>query len=503
MLCVSAEEAPTATEVFRAMSDGYRLGPDRYSDLLMRRLTVRIRDIPGGFARFATAVGEAGVLLGDIRKIRLEAEHVVRDVDVYFRETAQLEAAVSAVSRLEGAEVIRVLDHVMDKHLGGKLEVVSRVPLDSVSDLLTVYTPGVAQVCRAIAEDASRAMTYTHIWNTVAIVTNGTAVLGLGDIGAVAGMPVMEGKGVILRQMVDISPVPVLIDSRDPEVIVEVVERIAPTFGAIQLEDIAAPECFAIESELARRLDRVVFHDDQHGTAIVVMAATITALNRLEKDIAEVKVAVSGAGAAGIAVTKTLLGAGATNLVLCDRAGAIYVGREQHMNPAKQEIALLTNPAGERGTLADVMRGADVFIGVSAPGLVTADMVRSMRPNPVVYALANPTPEIERTAALAAGAAFATDGRTLNNALAFPGVFRGCLDARATGICPEMKLAAARAIAEQTPPDALVPDFMDRRMHRRVAEAVREAAVAAGCARTEIPEPGLYDRRPAVGEGHT
>ncbi|MBD3175110.1 MAG: NAD-dependent malic enzyme [Armatimonadia bacterium] len=380
-------------------------------------------------------------------------------------------------------------------HLGGKLEVVSRVPLDSLSDLMTVYTPGVAQVCRTIAEDETKAYTYTHIWNTVAIVTDGTAVLGLGDIGAVAGMPVMEGKGVILRKMVDISPVPILVDTHDPDVIVDVVSHIAPTFGAIQLEDIAAPECFQIEAELSQRIDRVVFHDDQHGTAIVVMAALITALDRLARNLADQKIAVSGAGAAGIAITKMLQGAGAKNVILCDRAGAVYEGRSEHMNPAKEEIATTTNPANEKGSLEDVLKGAHVFIGVSAPGLVTPEMVESMADDAIVYALANPDPEIDKKKALAAGAAFATDGKTLNNALAFPGVFRGCLDARAATITPEMKLAAAKAIALQTPIDDLVPNFMDRAMHKQVAAAVMQAAVDSGVARIYKPDPGTFEHR--------
>ena len=473
---------------------------DRYADLIMRRLRVRVLDRPGSFARFATAVGAAGASMGDIRKIAIEDEHLVRDVDIYIRDEDHLREVVASASAVETIEVLRVLDSVLEMHLGGKLETVSRVPLESVTDLMTVYTPGVAQVCRAIAEDPSMAFTYTHIWNTVAIVTDGTAVLGLGNIGPVAGMPVMEGKGVILRRMVDISPVPILLTTHDPAEFVETVERIAPTFGAIQLEDVAAPECFEIEAQLTSRLDRVVFHDDQHGTAIVVMAALITGLDRLGRSMGDQKVVVSGAGAAGVAVTRMLMGAGARNVILCDRAGAIYTGREERMNPVKDEIAKATNPTGERGRLDQVMSGANVLIGVSGPGLVTREMVESMAERPIVYALANPTPEIDRKVALEAGAAFATDGRTLNNALAFPGVFRGCLDARAIRMSPEIKLAAARAIAGQTPADSLVPDFMDKRMHARVAEAVREAAIECGCARVIAPEPGIFGHRHTADE---
>ncbi len=472
---------------------GYR--PDDIEGMIARRLTVKLHRIPGHFGTFATKLGEADALLGDIRTVAIEDDHIIRDVNFYVRDEAHLEQVLAKLREVEDLEILRVMDHILEMHLGGKLEMVARVPMKTLADLRTVYTPGVAQVCTAIQRDPTLAYTYTHIWNQIAIVTNGTAILGLGDIGAVAGMPVMEGKGAILREMVDISPIPILMETKDPGEIIDVVTHIAPTFGAIQLEDIAAPECFEIEAELTKRLDRGVFHDDQHGTAIVVMAAMLTGLQRLERDIAEIKIVMSGAGAAGIAVSKMLLNAGARNIVLCDRSGAIYKGRSEHMNAAKEEIATLSNPEGLTGSLAECMRGAHAFIGVSSPGLVTPEMVTSMADKPIVYALANPTPEIDKRLALKAGAAFATDGRTLNNALAFPGVFRGCLDARAKSITDEMKLAAARAVAELTPPDALVPDFMRKAMHGTVAAAVREAAIASGVARVAAPEPPTFDQR--------
>lgn len=471
------------------------MSPHEVDNMIARRVTVKLDRVPGTFGRFATRLGEADALLGDIRILEMRDDSVVRDVTFYVRDEEHLRAVLAMLSGIPGTDVLRVQDHVLEMHIGGKLETVCRVPIRTLSDLQTVYTPGVAQVCRAIQADPTLAYTYTHIWNQVAVVTNGTAILGLGDIGAVAGMPVMEGKGAILREMVGISPVPILMETKDAQEIIDVVCHIAPTFGAIQLEDIAAPECFEIEAELERRLDRGVFHDDQHGTAVVVMAAMITALKRLERPIGDVKIVVSGAGAAGVAVSRMLLGAGARNIILVDRSGAIYEGRGEHMNPAKEAIAAISNPAGEKGSLVECMRGAHAFIGVSSPGLVTPDMVRSMAPKPVVYALANPDPEIDKRESLAAGAAYATDGRTLNNALAFPGIFRGALDARAKCINAEMKLAAAEAVAGLTPPDALVPDFMERSMHGIVAAAVRDAAIRTRASRVTRPEPSPFTQR--------
>jgi len=463
--------------------------PESYADKLAKRLCLHVHDTPGGFARAAGAIGEAGGLLGDIRYVgvivRHDVDYIVRDVYVWVDSERHFLQVLDAIATCGTAHVVSVSDHILEAHEGGKLAVTSTVELKTAADLLTVYTPGVARVCRLIEDEPAMAAKYTGIWNTVAIVTNGTAVLGLGDIGPVASMPVMEGKGVIFQQMVGISPVPILVDSKDPDEVVDVVSRIAPTFGAIQLEDIAAPACFEIERRLAEQLDRPVFHDDQHGTAIVVAAALLTALKRLGKAMEEVRIAISGAGAAGVAITKMLQSLGAADTVVCDSKGAIYPGRREGMNPVKEELASITNPRGLRGSLADAMRGAEVFIGVSAPDIVTPEMVSDMAPDPIVYALANPTPEIGKHQAAEAGAAFATDGRSLNNALAFPGVFRGALDARARCINDAMKLAAARAIAAQTPEDSLVPDFMDRTMHQAVARAVAEAAVSSGVARDD------------------
>jgi len=317
----------------------------------------------------------------------------------------------------------------------------------------------------------------------VAVVSNGTAVLGLGDVGVRAAMPVMEGKSVILMEMVDIAAVPLLVETHEAGRLIEAVAMIAPTFGAILLEDIAAPLCFEVEDALRARLDIPVFHDDQHGTAVVVLAALIGALKTTGKKAEELRVVMNGAGAAGSAVARFLLNFGVKDVVLCDRAGAVYRGRKENMNPAKEAIAAITNRANERGTLAEVIRGKDCFIGVSVAGAVTGDMVRAMAPEPIVFAMANPVPEIWPDEALEAGAAAAEDGRHINNALGFPGIFRGALDARARQINEEMKVAASYALARLAPEGELVPDFMDRSVHRAVADAVAETARKSGVAR--------------------
>ncbi|MCD6416544.1 MAG: NADP-dependent malic enzyme [Planctomycetes bacterium] len=375
------------------------------------------------------------------------------------------------------------LEDILLLHQGGKTRMVSRVELKTVEQLRQIYTPGVAEISRIIENDPDRYYDYTSAGETVAVVTNGTAVLGLGDVGVRAAMPVMEGKSVVLIDMVDVAAVPILVDTRDADTLVQTVTTFAPTFGAILLEDIAAPLCFEVESRLKETLDVPVFHDDQHGTAVVVLAALISALKISGKRAADLRVVMNGAGAAGSAVARFLLSYGAGDVVLCDRTGAIYEGRREHMNPAKEQIARETNAEHEQGPLAQVMRGKDVFIGVSAGGLVSKDMVRSMAPEPIVFAMANPTPEIWPHEAMEAGALVAEDGRNINNALGFPGIFRGTLDARASRINEEMKIAASTALARQAPEGELVPDFMDRRVHRAVADAVAEAARQSGVAR--------------------
>lgn len=368
----------------------------------------------------------------------------------------------------------------------GKLELRSRVPLAGRDDLSLAYTPGVAAPCRAIAADRARVYDYTVKGNMVAVVTDGTAVLGLGDIGPEAALPVMEGKAILFKEFGGVDAFPLAVASREVDDIVRTVELIAPVFGGINLEDIAAPRCFEVEARLKERLDIPVFHDDQHGTAVVVLAGLLNALKVTGRRLDQVRLVVSGAGASAIAVTRMLLEAGAGAITLCDRRGALYAGRPgDEDNPAKLEIARLTNPDRRPGSLAAALAGTDVFIGLSAPGLVTPEMVRAMNRAPIIFALANPDPEIEPAAARAAGAAVVATGRSdhpnqVNNLLAFPGIFRGALDARATDITGPMKQAAAAAIAGMVPADALspaliIPSALDRAVGPAVAAAVAAA----------------------------
>ncbi len=374
----------------------------------------------------------------------------------------------------------------------GKLDTVPKMEVKTRDDLSLAYTPGVAQPCIEIQKDPDKSYELTGRWNTVAVITDGSAVLGLGDIGPEAGMPVMEGKCVLFKAFGDVNAIPLCVRTKDVDEFVHAVSLLAGSFGGINLEDIAAPRCFEIERKLKAVCDIPIFHDDQHGTAIVVLSAMINALKVVGKSMEEIKVVTSGAGAAGIAIIKLLISMGLKNVVMCDRTGAIYEGRE-NLNPAKQEIAAITNRACEKGTLADVIRGADVFIGVSAPGTVTPEMIRTMAPDPILFPMANPTPEIMPDAALAAGAAVVGTGRSdfpnqINNVLAFPGVFRGAFDVRASDINDEMKLAAAYALADLVSPEErsrdyiIVPAF-DPRVGPAVASAVAEAARKSGVAR--------------------
>ena len=376
--------------------------------------------------------------------------------------------------------------------LKGKIEVTARAKVGDREALSLAYTPGVAAPCLEIQKDVSKSYELTRRWNTVAVVTDGTAVLGLGDIGPEAGMPVMEGKCVLFKEFGGVDAIPLCIRSKDVDDIVNTVALLAGSFGGVNLEDISAPRCFEIERRLKERCDIPVFHDDQHGTAVIMLAGLINALKAVGKKLDDVKIVTSGAGAAGIAIIKLLVSVGAKNVVMTDRRGAIYNGRAD-LNPAKQEIAEKTNPAGERGGLKDVIKGADVFIGVSAPGVLTSEMVRSMAENAIVFACANPTPEIFPDEAKKAGAAVVSTGRSdypnqINNVLAFPGIFRGALDARASEINDEMKIAAAHAIAglvsdEELGCDNILPQAFDPRVGKAVAEAVKSAAVKSGAAR--------------------
>jgi malate dehydrogenase (oxaloacetate-decarboxylating) len=452
----------------------------------------RIDNRPGMLGRLASAIGEAGGDIGAIDIVRQEQGALVRDVTINCRDDAHGEAIVAAIRALSGISVVNVSDRTFLLHLGGKIEVVPKAPLKTRDDLSMAYTPGVARVCRAIARDPSRAFALTIKRNTVAVVSDGTAILGLGDLGPLAALPVMEGKAMLFKEFGRVDAFPICLDTKDVDEIVETVVRIAPAFGGINLEDIAAPRCFEIEQRLKTRLDIPVFHDDQHGTAVVVLAALVNACRVVAKPLDSLRVVLTGVGAAGVAITKILLASGLTDIVGCDRAGALYRGRTEHMHPVKQWLAEHTNPTRRRGRLADVIEGADLFVGVSAPGVLTGEDVRRMARDPIVFALANPDPEIapEDIAGLARVVA---TGRSdypnqINNVLAFPGIFRGALDVQASTITEEMKLAAARAIAsivgdEERSEEYIIPSVFNRRVVEAVATAVAEAAVAAGVAR--------------------
>lgn len=377
----------------------------------------------------------------------------------------------------------------MHEKWAGKIEVATRAPLDSAEALALAYTPGVAAPCLAIEKDPSLSFVYTRRWNTVAVITNGTAILGLGDIGPVAGMPVMEGKAALFKAFGDVDAIPLCVNSKDVDEVVKIVASLQGSFGGVNLEDIKAPECFYIEQKLKEICDIPIFHDDQHGTAIVTLAALINAAKLVNKKLSDMKIVMNGAGAAAIAITKLMLAYGCKNVILVDRTGAIYDGRD-NLNPIKAEMAKVTNLQQEKGKLADVMKGADVFVGVSAPNCVTAEMVKSMNKDAIVFACANPIPEIMPDIALQAGAKVVATGRSdfpnqINNVLAFPGVFRGALDVRAKEINDEMKLAAALALAdlvndEELNPEYILPHAFDERVKDKVAKACKQAAIKTG-----------------------
>lgn len=380
----------------------------------------------------------------------------------------------------------------LHKQWKGKIEVISTVNVKNQYDLSTAYTPGVAEPCKEIYKDISKVYDYTKKGNLVAVVSDGTAVLGLGDIGPEAAMPVMEGKAILFKTFGNVDAFPICLATKDVDEIVNIVKAMSPTFGGINLEDISAPRCFEIERRLKNELDIPVFHDDQHGTAVVVLAGIINALKIVRKDIKDIKVVVNGAGSAGIAITKLLMSIGLKTVILCDTKGSIYKGRN-YLNPAKEAIAEITNLNMEKGSLGEVIRGADVFIGVSGPSTVTKDMIRKMARDAIVFAMSNPVPEIYPEIAIEAGAKVVGTGRSdypnqINNVLAFPGIFRGTLDAKAKDINEEMKVAASYAIASLITDDELneeyvIPKAFDERVGKKVAEAVYNAAIKSGVAR--------------------
>ena len=377
------------------------------------------------------------------------------------------------------------------KEIKGKLEVLSRVKIKNEKDLSLAYTPGVAEPCREIHKNPSLAYVYTRKWNTVAVISDGTAVLGLGDIGPLASLPVMEGKSILFKEFADVDAFPIVLDTKNVDEIVETVVRIAPTLGGVNLEDISAPRCFEIEKRLKERLNIPVFHDDQHGTAIIVLSGLINALKIVNKEIKNLKIVVNGAGSAGTAITKLLLSYGAKNIIVCDKNGSLN-RNSTYTNPYFEELSNITNPNNESGLLKDVIKNSDVFIGVSAPNILSKEMVASMNSDAIIFAMANPTPEIFPEDAKDAGAKIIGTGRSdfpnkINNVLAFPGIFRGALDVRAKEINEEMKIAAALAIAnsvsdEELNPNYIIPKAFNLDVQRKVSEAVKEAAIRSGVA---------------------
>jgi malate dehydrogenase (oxaloacetate-decarboxylating) len=446
----------------------------------------------GMFARIVSVIGRHGGDLGAVDIVSPDTKLMTRDITVRARNGAHQEELVSAVRRMPKVKVINVSDRVFLLHLGGKLAIQNKVPLTTRDTLSMAYTPGVARVCEAIAADPRKAWQLTIKSNAVAVVSDGTAVLGLGEIGPAAAMPVMEGKAMLFKEFGGIDAYPICLATKDPDEIVQAVKRIAVGFGGINLEDISAPRCFEIERRLQEQLDIPVFHDDQHGTAVVVLAALLNALRLTGRKLEHLKIVLSGAGAAGAAVTRILLRGGARDVVVCDREGVLHQGRLAGLNESKAWLARNTNPRQLSGCLEDALRGANVFIGVSGPGTVQGRQLKRMAPRPIVFALANPTPEIMPEEAERVAHIVAT-GRSdypnqINNVLAFPGIFRGALDVRARQITESMKQAAAHAIAAciapgELSPEYIVPSVFNREVVRRVAEAVRRAAVKAGVAR--------------------
>lgn len=459
-------------------------------------ITIRIEIISqvGMFGKIATAIGEVGGDIGAVDIVRVGKGTIVRDVTVNARNDEHEKAIVDAVRNIEGVRVIHVTDRTFLQHHGGKIEIHNKVPVKNRNDLSRVYTPGVARVCTAIHKDKAKVYRFTIKRNSVAIVTDGSAVLGLGDIGPEAALPVMEGKAMLFKEFANVDAFPICLSTKDPDEIVRTVKNISPAFGGINLEDISAPRCFEIEDKLKQKLDIPVFHDDQHGTAVVVLAALLNAVKVVGKKFKKLKIVITGAGAAGTACCKILREVGITDIIVCDREGTIYKGRKKNMNPVKKWISENSNPRLIKGRIPDAMKGADVFIGVSVPNLIAVDDIKRMKADPIVLALANPEPEIAPEDAYPYVKVLAT-GRSdypnqINNMLCFPGLFRGLLDSRARIVNEEIKLAAARAIAsiveeKELSEDYIVPSIFDRKVVTTVASAVSDAAYRTGVARKE------------------
>ena len=458
------------------------LAPSESYSITMR---LEIQNKVGMLGQVTTAIGAVG---GDIGAVDLSGHGkgtVIRDVTARARGLEHAQEIINTVKAIPGVKIVNVSDRTFLMHLGGKIQVHPKVAIKTRNDLSMAYTPGVARVCMAIAKDPKKSFSLTTRRNSVAVVSDGTAVLGLGDIGPEAAMPVMEGKAMLFKEFGGIDAWPICLKTKDTEEIIRIVKALEPTFGAINLEDISAPRCFEIEERLKAEMGIPVFHDDQHGTAVVVLAALLNSLKIVKKRIEDMKIVVAGVGASGVACSKIFLNAGARNIIGADRMGAIYKGRKQGMNFMKDWYAANTNPFNEKGKLSDIMAGADLFLGLAGPGLITVDDLKKMAKDPLVFAMANPDPEIHPEEALPYVRIMAT-GRSdypnqINNSLVFPGVFRGALDSRASCINEEMKLAAAYAIAscvgkEELSEDYIIPSMFNRKVPVMVAREVARAA---------------------------
>ncbi|MBI4246035.1 MAG: NAD-dependent malic enzyme [Candidatus Rokubacteria bacterium] len=457
-------------------------------------LTVRleIRNRPGMLGRVASAIGGAGGDIGAVDLVESLRDRVIRDITIKARDSVHGQQIVNRLRRAAGVRVVNVSDRTFLMHLGGKIEIRNKVPVRTRDDLSMVYTPGVARVCLAIHEDRQRAFSLTIKQNSVAVVTDGTAVLGLGDIGPEAALPVMEGKAMLFKEFAGVDAFPICLATHDVDKIVETVKVIAPAFGGVNLEDIAAPRCFEVEDRLRKELDIPVFHDDQHGTAVVVLAALLNALRIVGKDVRRLRVVVTGVGAAGTATIKILQSSGVRDIVGVDEHGTIYRGRPVGMDFMKRWVASATNPRQIRGKLGDALKGADVFIGLSVPGILTVRDIKGMARHPIVFAMANPVPEIQPEEA-AKHVRVMASGRSdypnqINNVLCFPGFFRGLLDSRARTVNDEMKLAAARALAacvsrRELSAEYIIPSVFNKSVAPAVAEGVVRAAHDTGVAR--------------------
>jgi malate dehydrogenase (oxaloacetate-decarboxylating) len=455
---------------------------------------MEILNNPGMLGKVTSAIGKAGGDIGSIDIVGFKKNSIIRDIVVSVADIPMGQTVVDRLKRVKGVNIVNVTDRTFMIHQGGKIEIKNKIPVSTREDLSMAYTPGVARVCMTIHEDRNKVYDLTIKRNTVAVVTDGTAVLGLGDIGPEAAMPVMEGKAMLFKEFGDVDAFPICLRTKDPKEIISVVKSISPGFGGINLEDISAPRCFEVERRLRNELDIPVFHDDQHGTAVVILAGLINALKVVNKRLENIRVVVCGLGAAGIASIRLLLSTGVRQIIGCDRSGILYKGRKENMNPIKALIAENTNPERIRGPISKALNGADLFIGLSQPGVIHAKDIKKMARNPILFVMANPDPEImpEEVGRLAR---IIATGRSdypnqINNVLCFPGLFRGVLDCQAREINDPMLFAAANAIAniiseEELSEDYIIPSVLNRKVPEQVSNNVREAAIQTGVARLE------------------